>query len=109
MNDIMPLRRRTVYPHGVDAGYDVTAGEMVEAEKDFRAEKTKKSRLSVDELDAVAGGAVWQGEDMPDSHEMGCFTSYHHYDYQKDTGIWCQESYYCEQSHNKNKPAGDPG
>ena len=69
-NDIMPLRRRTVYPHGVDAGYDVTAGEMIEAEKDFRAEKAKKTKLSVDELDAVAGGAIWDGEDAPDGHEM---------------------------------------
>ena len=86
----------------VDAGYDVTAGELTEAEKEFRAEKAKKTKLSVEELDAVAGGAVWNGEDAPDGHEMGCFTSYHHYDYQKDTGIWCQESYYCEQNYEEH-------
>ncbi len=85
-----------------DAGYDVTAEEMIAAEKEFRTEKAKKTKLSVDELDAVAGGAVWQGEDAPDGHELGCGVSYHDYDYQKENNIWCQESYYCEQNYEEH-------
>jgi hypothetical protein len=42
------------------------------------AEVTKKRqkddrKLSVDELDAVSGGAFWLGEDAPDGHELGCW------------------------------------
>ena len=42
------------------------------------AEVTKKRqkddrKLSVDELDAVSGGAFWFGEDAPDGHEIGCW------------------------------------
>ena len=88
----------------VDAGYDVTAEEMTAAEKEFRSEKAKKTKLSVEELDAVAGGAVWKGEDAPDGHEMGCLASYHDYDYQKDTGTWCQDSYYCDHNSQEYDP-----
>ena len=87
-----------------DAGYDVTAEEMIAAEKEFRTEKAKKTKLSVDELDAVAGGAVWQGEDAPDGHELGCGVSYHDYDYQKENNIWCHESYYCSGEFNMPDP-----
>ena len=30
-------------------------------------------KLSVDELDAVSGGAFWLGNDAPDGHELGCW------------------------------------
>ena len=88
----------------VEAGYEVTAEEMTEAEKEFRAEKAQKTRLSIEELDAVAGGAVWQGEDAPDGHELGCGVSYHDYDYQKENNIWCHESYYCSGEFNMPEP-----
>ncbi len=77
------------------AGYDVTAEEMAAAEKIFRSEKAGKTKLSVEELDAVAGGDVWTGDDAPDGHEMGCLTSYHGYDYQQENDIWCYNSFYC--------------
>ena len=87
----------------VDAGYDITAEEMIAAEKEFRSGKTKKTKLSVEELDAVAGGDIWQGEDAPDGHEMGCWASYHDYDYQEETDIWCGKDWYC-QGNYMDKP-----
>ena len=86
----------------IEMGYDVTLDELVEAEKKFKTEKAKKTKLSVEELDAVAGGAVWKGEDAPDGHEMGCEISYHHYSYQEETGTWCNTNYYCEQNYEEH-------
>ena len=83
----------------VDAGYDIIAEEMIEAEKEFREEQAHKTKLSAEELDAVAGGEYWTGEIAPDGHEMGCVASYHKYDYQKETGIWCKHVYYCEKAN----------
>ncbi len=88
----------------VEMGYDVTLDELVEAEKKFKTEKAKKTRLSVEELETVAGGMVWQGEDAPDGHEMGCAVSYHDYYYQKDTGTWCKDNYYCDQNSQEYDP-----
>ena len=85
-----------------DAGYDVTVEEMAAAEKEYRAEQAHKTKLSVEELDTVAGGAVWKGEDAPDGHEMGCEISYHHYSYQEETGTWCDINYYCEQNYEEH-------
>jgi predicted ribosomally synthesized peptide with nif11-like leader len=80
-------------------GYDVTVEEMSEAEKEFRSEKTKKTKLSVEELDSVAGGEVWEGDDAPDNHEMGCTLSYYGYYYQKTTNTWCHDLFYCEKNN----------
>ena len=85
-----------------DAGYDVTVEEMAVAEKEYRAEQAHKTKLSVEELDAVAGGAAWKGEDAPDGHEMGCEIRYHHYSYQEETGTWCNINYYCEQNYEEH-------
>ena len=79
----------------VEMGYDTTLDELIEAEKEFRAEKAKKTKLSADELDAVAGGAVWRGEKAPDGHELGCLASYHQYIYHKYYNKWCKSEYYC--------------
>ncbi|MBR5091568.1 MAG: Nif11-like leader peptide family RiPP precursor [Ruminiclostridium sp.] len=84
----------------VEAGYDVTVDELIEAEKEFRKETAEKNdvqakKLSVDELDAVAGGSVWRDEEASDGHELGCIICYHDYNYQKETGEWCKEKHYC--------------
>ena len=51
----------------VEAGYDVTLAELVEAEKEYRAETAKKSdELSADELEGAAGGGFWHGENNKD-------------------------------------------
>ncbi len=82
-----------------DAGFDVTAEEMTEAEKEFRAEKAKKTRLSAEELDAVAGGGLWFGEAAPDGHELGCVLSYHIKDYQETYNIWCNKEWFCKENY----------
>ena len=87
----------------IEAGYDVTADELVEAEKEFRKELAEKSdaqakKLSVDELENVAGGDAnggWEGEIAPDGHEMGCHICYHGYDWSKEHNIWCGRDWYC--------------
>ena len=87
----------------IEAGYDVTADELVEAEKEFRKELAEKSdaqakKLSVDELENVAGGdanGCWEGEIAPDGHEMGCDICYHGYDWSKEHNIWCSQDWYC--------------
>ncbi|MBP3854088.1 MAG: Nif11-like leader peptide family RiPP precursor [Ruminiclostridium sp.] len=63
----------------VEAGYDVTEAELIEAEKEQRAAQAAKTdeKLSLDDLDAVAGGRNWENEDSPEGHEMGCALSYH--------------------------------
>ena len=79
-----------------EAGYDVTLDELTEAEKEYRAELAKKSdELSADQLESAAGGKVWNGEDAPDGHEMGCFESYHNSSYSIYRDVWCKKSYYC--------------
>ncbi|MBO6302911.1 MAG: Nif11-like leader peptide family natural product precursor [Ruminiclostridium sp.] len=82
------------------AGYDVTVEEMLEAEKEFKAERSQKTKLSVDEIESVAGGEMWTSETAKDGHELSCAFSYHHYDYQKDENEWCKETHYCS-GHNK--------
>ncbi|MBR5091566.1 MAG: Nif11-like leader peptide family natural product precursor [Ruminiclostridium sp.] len=58
----------------VDAGYDVTLDELIEADKEYRkelAENTGK-KLSINELESAAGGSQWNGEDNPEGHKVGC-------------------------------------
>ena len=89
----------------VEAGYDVTEAELIEAEKELKnaqAERTDEM-LSLDELEAAAGGELWKGEDAPDGHEMGCGISYHTYDYHVENGIWCNRSYYCNNAYMYSK------
>ena len=80
----------------VEAGYDVTEAELIEAEKEFRKEKAESTdaKLSMDDLDAVAGGAYWRGEDAPDGHEMGCIACYYSEDWSKKTHNFCNHKYY---------------
>ena len=78
----------------------MTADELIEAEKEFRKELAEKNdaqakKISLDDLDSVAGGTCWEGEDAPDGHEMGCNVCYHYYDYSKETGNWCKNKYFC--------------
>ena len=96
ITDIAELTKKAV-----EAGYDVTEAELVEAEREQRAAQAAKTdeKLSLDDLEAAAGGALWGGEDAPDGHEMGCSLSYHYYDWQEENGIWCSKSWYC--SHGR--------
>ena len=83
-----------------DAGYDVTLEELVEVDRDFRRSQAAKTdetvkELSLDELEGVAGGLYWESEDAPDGHEMGCMVAYHHYGYQLENQVWCENAHWC--------------
>lgn len=79
-----------------EAGYDITGEDLEKAVKEARAEADSKGvKMSVDDMDKVAGGSVWGGDDAPDGHEMGCAIFYHGYAWQEENNIYCREMYYC--------------
>lgn len=85
-----------------ELGFDVTAEELTQAEKELRKlpqDCENPEQLSPDDLDTVAGGGLWRGEDAPDGHEMGCNLTYHGYDWSRSTGNWCVNMYYCVLNH----------
>ena len=87
-----------------ELGFEVTAAELTQAELALRRASAKgeeNMELSVNDLDQVAGGDFWAGDDAPDGHEMGCAISWHHYTYQKENNIWCNMSYYCDGKHQE--------
>lgn len=53
-------------------GLDESNADKIWAEIVERQEKEGKT-LSMDELEAVSGGAFWLGKDAPDGHELNCF------------------------------------
>ena len=74
ITDIAELTKKAV-----EAGYDVTEAELIEAEKEQRAAQAAKTddKLSMDDLEAAAGGDFWRGDDAPDGHEIGCAICYY--------------------------------
>ena len=78
-----------------EAGYDVTLEELIEADREFRATHAAKTELSQEELEAVAGGELWRGDDASDGHEFYCKLSYHEKEYQFETEEWCLRIYLC--------------
>jgi len=84
----------------VEAGYDVTLEELTEAEKEFRAEMAQKSdELSADELEAAAGGGMWQAEDSKDGREFRCAFCNLHYADQEKNNDWCKKNYFCASTY----------
>ena len=92
ITDVAELTKKAV-----EAGYDVTEAELIEAEKEFRKTQAAKAdeKLSLDDLEAAAGGRFGKDEEAPDGHEMGCAICFHHYDWSKENNIWCNYSYFC--------------
>ena len=90
----------------VDAGYDVTAEELIEADREHRAEQAKNTdeKLSLDDLEAAAGGVSGNGETASDGHEMGCDVSYHWRGYSEEHNEWCNNEFYI--SDNKSCGSG---
>ncbi|MBO6302909.1 MAG: Nif11-like leader peptide family RiPP precursor [Ruminiclostridium sp.] len=86
------------------AGYDVTVEEMLEAEKEFKAEQSHKTKLSVDEIEAVSGGGLWQSDDGKDGHELFCTASYHDFDYSWDKNDWCTKNERIDRTVITTKP-----
>jgi predicted ribosomally synthesized peptide with nif11-like leader len=83
-----------------ESGYDVTMEELTEAEREYKRDKAAETdeKLSFDDLEGVAGGGLWTGDDAPDGHEMGCAISYHGTDWQIENNIWCTKYWYCQKS-----------
>lgn len=86
-----------------ELGFDVTGEEVEKALRQLRETGEQPKDLDPDELDNVAGGYWWMGEDAPDGHEMGCDITYHHYSYQKENNIWCNKEYYCNGDYKQYK------
>lgn len=76
-------------------GYDVSEDELMAAEASLHEEKKADVvELDVEDMDKVAGGGMWNGDEAPDGHEMGCNLFFHRWDYSKETGNWCELTYY---------------
>ncbi|MBO6301816.1 MAG: Nif11-like leader peptide family natural product precursor [Ruminiclostridium sp.] len=80
-----------------ESGYDVTIEELIEAEKEGRKSKAAQTdeKLSFDDLEGVAGGSMWRGDDAPDGHEIGCKLCYHGIDWCSEHDTWCSNRFYC--------------
>ena len=84
----------------VEMGLEVTARELAEAEKELRRSGTQSAvELSPEEIDKVAGGMFWCGEDAPDGYEMGCLVTFHHYDYSEENDVWCSSNHFCRSGY----------
>ena len=84
----------------VEAGYDVTIEEMLEAEHEYREEIAAKSdvqsvELTTDELEAAAGGQCWRAEYSKDGKEFGCAICNLNEEDQKKSGEYCKFEYFC--------------
>ena len=104
ITDVAELTKKAV-----EAGYDITEAELIEAEKEFRTAQAEKTdeKLSLDDLEAAAGGGWGDGEDAPDGHELGCALSYHQHDYQIENNIWCNRFSYCNSNYQEQKHCKD--
>ena len=86
-----------------EAGCDATLEELMEADREMRAEQAAKTdntekELSTEELGAAAGGMHWNGDDAPNGHELGCICFYYSYAEQKERNWWCNNTYYCSEN-----------
>ena len=84
----------------VEAGYDVTVEEMLEAEKEYRAELASKTdELTADELESVAGGAFGNGDKNKDGRELGCAICDITLGEQRETKEWCRHMHLCAEAN----------
>ena len=91
----------------VQNGYDVTVEEMIEAEREYRAETAKKSdELSADELEGAAGGTWWLNDKNKDGKEFNCDYCDLDYEYQKEHNEWCRYHYWCADKFYREDERG---
>ena len=57
--------------------------------------------LEPGEMDMVAGGALFFGDDASDGHEMGCVMAYHHYDWSAENNAWCSQNHFAQSCSNQ--------
>ena len=78
------------------AGFDINGEDLEKAAKEARAKADPAvDKMSVEDMDKVAGGQFWQGEVAWDGHEMGCTAFYHDEGWQLRYKVECNENYYC--------------
>ena len=90
-----------------EKGFDLTPAnlenylrETVAARKEkTEAQAEKVVKLADSDLEKAAGGALWDGEDAPDGHELGCLIFYHGVDWQREHDYWCDTMYYCSETY----------
>ena len=91
----------------VQNGYYVTVEEMIEAEREYRAEMAKKAdELSADELEGAAGGTWWFNDKNKDGKEFACGYCELDYDYQKKHNEWCKDNYWCADKFYREDERG---
>ena len=96
----------------VEAGYDVTLEEMLEADSEYRTETAAKTdaaseELSLDELESAAGGEFGYTENARDGHELFCLASYHDMDYSKEKNDWCNKELVVDRVRVKRPAAAE--
>ena len=80
--------------------FDVTADELTEAAEALKAERAHQDepeKLTLETMDAAAGGMFWDGETAPDGHEMGCFISWYGDQWQEKNRIYCGKMNLCDR------------
>lgn len=84
-----------------ELGFELTADELLSAEAELRSEMAAKPvKLSLEDMDNVAGGILWDYEDAPDGHEMGCIITYHSRSWCHENKTWCRTGYYCYSNYH---------
>ena len=84
-----------------EAGYDVTLEEMLEAEREYKSKiMSKTDELTTDELEAAAGGGLWEDEYSRDGKEFGCAVCNLHYEDQQKLQEWCRKDFFCSAINN---------
>ena len=78
-----------------ELGVDVSAEEIVQAERDLRVSLTEVNvELSPEDLDKAAGGYWWAADDSPiDGHELFCIFTWHDSSWSKEHDDWCTKNY----------------
>ena len=85
-------------------GFDITEAEIRAGVAEMERQRREKTSagietLSDEDAEKASGGILWNGEEAPDGHELGCYLTYHDYGYQKEKGIWCKRVYFCNSGY----------
>lgn len=73
-------------------------GKQIEQSTDAAAEDIRK--LDDEDLENVAGGALWRGDDSEiDGHELFCILTYHGAEWSLENNEWCHSNYMTEAQY----------
>lgn len=80
-------------------GFEFTLEELEAVAEEYRKSRAEEpQKLNPDEIDNMAGGMYFTGDDAPDGHEMGCYVIYHSHQWSRDNDTWCSHTYYHKPS-----------